>query len=70
MERNYIIYEAVGNFSRIVGTFGSLDEAHEYLTDRIYNDAVEQVTDHELRHEPSYNALLELIDSYYSIEEA
>ena len=66
---SYIIHEAVGNFSRIVGTFGSLDEAQEHLTDIIYIETQKQGTDHELNHEPSYEALLELIGSYYSIEE-
>ncbi len=46
-----------------------MEEAQEHLTDRIHIDAVEQGTDYELNHELSYNALLELIGSYYSIEE-
>ena len=67
MGLNYNIHKAEGNVSYIVGTFDTLEEAKEYLTDRIYIDAVEQGTEYELNHEPSYNALLELISSYYSI---
>jgi len=69
MERNYKIYETIGNFSHVIGTFDTLDEAQEHLTDIIYIKAQKQGTDHELNHEPSYEALLELIGSYYSIEE-
>ena len=70
MERNYKIHKAAGNFSYIVGTFDSLEEAQEHLTDIIHIETQKQGrADHELRYEPSYEALLELIGSYYSIEE-
>ena len=65
------VHEMCGNFSHILETFDTMDEASEYLEDRVNSiirevysvDSLYELSDEELETER------ELQFSYYSIEE-